>query len=90
MLIMQGILKRAALPRMRDKIPVDRGRLRDSLKITFRRRENEILVRFEAKGFYWHLVPGVAKSIEDIAADIISSNAQPALNLAVRRVLPPA
>ena len=88
MVEMFSILEGTALPRMRDAIPVRTGRLRDSLVLRLARRDNEIVLGFTAKGFYWHMVDGLAKRLEDIFADLVGQAIQPALDRALAKVLP--
>ena len=88
--IMAIVIDGTAIPRMRERIPRRTGRLRDAIRMQYIQRNREIIIQFRRTGWYFPFPPGLVDELESIFADVVGNNAQPALNLAIRRVLPPA
>ena len=85
--IMHNILDGTAMPRMRNRIPVQTGNLKKSLRIAYSPAEGIITLGFTPRGFYWRFPRGLRDDLHDIAVEVVRANAQAALNLAVSRVL---
>ena len=75
------------MPRMRNRIPVQTGNLKKSLRIAYSPAEGIITLGFTPRGFYWRFPRGLRDDLHDIAVGVVRANAQTALNLAVSRVL---
>ena len=85
--IMHGVLDGTAVPRMRARIPVQTGNLKQSLRIAYSPGEGVVTIGFTPRGFYWRFPRGLRDDLNDIAVEVVRANAQNALNLAVSRVL---
>ena len=85
--VMHGVLDGTAVPRMRNRIPVQTGNLKKSLRIAYSPAEGVITLGFTPRGFYWRFPRGLPDDLHDIAVEVVRANAQGALNLAVSRVL---
>ena len=85
--VMHSILDGVAMPRMRNRIPVQTGNLKQSLRIAYSPGEGVVTLEFTQRGFYWRFPRGLRDDLNEIAVGVVRDNAQAALNLAVSRVL---
>ena len=85
--VMHTILDGTAMPRMRGRIPVQTGNLKQSLRIAYSPAEGVVFLGFTNRGYYWRFPRGLRDDLNDIAVGVVRDNAQSALNLAVSRVL---
>ena len=79
------VLERAAIPRMRQRVPVRTGRLKRSIRLSYERNRGVVVIR---SAFYAGYVPRARHELRRVFVDTIRANLQPVLDKTTREVLP--